>query len=95
MPQRYQHRKLTKLLLGDDYDEVHAAIDRPVKKYPGRAHRRYNHDPLSAVLVGCKAAKKKGKSCTGGASAGLIHIIQDYPILFFVIIAFIFLLLAR
>lgn len=95
MPRRPQHRKVTKFFLGDDYDEVHAAIDGPVKKHPGRAHRKYNHDPLSAAIVGCRAARKKGKSCSGGAAAGLIHVIQDYPILFIVIIILMFLALSR
>jgi hypothetical protein len=77
MPNRRAHRSWASWLLGDDYDEVHEAIDRPVKRL-GPRHRKLNHDPISAAVIGCRAAKRKKKTCAGGAAAGLLHIFQDF-----------------
>ena len=78
MPSRATHKRWSWWLLGDDHDEVHEWIDRPVKRYPGRKHREYRHSLLEALIGGCQQARRKKKSCASGASAGILHIFQDF-----------------
>lgn len=70
MPERYTHKKLSELILGDPCEETHAAIDEPVKEM-GRAHRKLYHDPVSAGLIGFFENGYKG------AISAAMHIMTD------------------
>jgi len=70
MPDRYIHKKLSELILGDPCEKTHTAIDAPVKEM-GRGHRELYHDPISAGLVGLFE-----DGCKGAISAA-VHIITD------------------
>ena len=70
MPDRDTHRKISKLLLGDDCNATHAAIDYPYR-FLGRKHRILLHDPLSAALVGYFMDGYKG------VASALLHLAED------------------
>jgi hypothetical protein len=70
MPERRVHNYTTKLLLGRTFDEVHKALDGPVK-FLGRKHRVLYHEPAEAALIGYRIA-----GCEG-ALAALLHVAVD------------------
>ncbi len=70
MPERYVHEKISRILLGKKYSEVHKIIDYPVK-YLGRKHRILFHDILTASLIGFSIYGYNG------ALAGILHLITD------------------
>jgi len=45
-----EHKKLTKLILGDDYEKVHKFMDFP-QKFLGTKHRKLFHDTKTAFLL--------------------------------------------
>lgn len=70
MPERYLHEKISKILLGGKYTEVHKIMDYPVK-YLGRKHRILFHDILTASLIGFSIYGYNG------VIAGILHLIAD------------------
>lgn len=70
MPDRYTHKKLSKLLLGNDCNATHAAIDYPFR-FLGRRHRVLFHDPLTAVFIGYVMDDYKG------IASALLHLVAD------------------
>lgn len=70
MPGRDAHKKFSELLLGDDCNATHAAIDYPYR-YLGRKHRVLFHDLLSAVLIGYFMDGYKG------LASALLHLAAD------------------
>ena len=70
MPDRATHKKFSKLLLGDDCNATHAAIDYPFR-FLGRKHRVLFHDPLSAVLIGYFMDDYKG------VASAVLHLAAD------------------
>ncbi len=70
MPERRVHNHFTKRILGKTYDEVHAALDFPVK-FLGRRHRVLFHDRAEAALIGY------GIAGVEGALAAQWHVILD------------------
>ena len=50
MPAREIHLLDDRLLLGREFPEVHAYIDRPVK-WMGKKHRRIRHDLETVMLI--------------------------------------------
>ena len=71
MPSRYLHKQISKILVEEECDTTHKAIDYPVK-FLRRRHRILFHDPASAAAIGFLADGYKG------VYAGLSHIILDY-----------------
>lgn len=51
MPTREVHRKVDRLILGEEFPEVHRIKDLPAK-FLGAKHRRLFHDVDTAVLLG-------------------------------------------
>lgn len=70
MPDKYIHKKLSELILGESCEKTHEAIDKPVKEM-GRGHRKLYHDPISASLIGLFE-----NGCKGAISAAM-HIVTD------------------
>ncbi len=70
MPDRTAHKKFSKLLLGDDCNATHAAIDYPYR-FLGRRHRVLFHDPLSAAFIGYFMDGYKG------LASALLHLAAD------------------
>jgi len=64
------HRKLTKLLLGSDYNHVHKLLDFPFL-WLGKKHRKLFHDPITPVLIGFILKDKKAYD------AANLHIFSD------------------
>ncbi len=54
MPDRKTHLALDRLLLGKEYNKVHAIKDAP-SQWLGPSHRRLFHDPASDLLVAITA----------------------------------------
>lgn len=69
-PSRKVHRVTTKLVLGNEYDEVHRLLD-VASKFTGKKHRKYFHDPISAMTAGASVAGERG------AMAALLHLQID------------------
>jgi hypothetical protein len=65
---------MTRILLGDDYDAVHAWKDEPVKRR-GANHREVRHGPLAAYKVG-KKFQGSGRFNLGAPLASIIHDLQ-------------------
>ena len=70
MPSHEEHRRITKLLLGKEYPEVHSHKDAPVKKL-GSRHRILRHDPLTNLALAAKSGDP------GAFVAGALHDVTD------------------
>jgi hypothetical protein len=68
MPSHEMHKKVSKLLLGEDHRDVHSWMDEPVT-WLGSKHRLLRHDP---VTLGIKYFNQPKKFL-----AGLLHIVLD------------------
>lgn len=69
-PSRKVHRATTKFVLGNEYDEVHRLLDI-ASKFMGKTHRKYFHDPMSAMAAGASVAGERG------ALTALLHLEVD------------------
>ena len=64
------HRAIDKLILGQEFPEVHHFMDQPAYRY-GPGHRRYRHDARAVVLMALRH-----RDARAGVSA-LLHIGAD------------------
>jgi len=78
LPRRDEHKRLTRLLLGDDFEEVHRWKDEPWRRL-GVKHRIERHGLLSAFEVALKTYLETGdiEYAKKSALASIIHDIQD------------------
>ena len=68
-----RHRKLDRILFGQEFPDVHKYLDSTCK-ISGKYHRRdFVHSPISAILYGLTAKDKKVERIL----SGLVHIIAD------------------
>ena len=51
-------------------------MDAPSREY-GPSHRRFNHDPVSASIIGAKVALELGCSAGLGVKAANAHLLED------------------
>jgi len=70
MPDHRTHRKLNRLILGADYDEINKLLDFPYVVYRGR-HRRLFHDKETVAMVYALTRNEKK------AMAAALHIALD------------------
>ena len=70
MPSHRTHRKIERLMLGEEYPEVDWYMDKPYK-YLGPSHRKVRHDLSTVVLIG---------ACCGPRAmvASMLHIAADF-----------------
>ena len=59
MPSRRVHKKLSRIISGDDCERTHELIDYPYR-FLGRKHRILFHDPISASVIGYISDGYKG-----------------------------------
>lgn len=70
MPSHEVHRRVTRLLLGREYQDVHSFKDRPVVVLKGR-HRVLRHDPLTNLRLAAETGDP------GAFLAGTLHDVTD------------------
>jgi hypothetical protein len=56
---------------------VNYQLDAP-SSWAGPNHRKYNHDPLSAGLIGAATAVKMGYPAHMGIRAAQAHLLEDH-----------------
>ncbi|RLJ01898.1 MAG: hypothetical protein DRP10_02910 [Candidatus Aenigmatarchaeota archaeon] len=65
MPNRREHEKISKILLGKTCTKTHQMMDYPAK-YLGKKHRKFFHNnPLEAMAI--------GQIADGDAMCGYLH----------------------
>ena len=57
MPSHKTHRKVDRLVLGEEFPEVHFYKDRPYK-YLGPRHRIVRHDIVTDLMIGAICGRK-------------------------------------
>lgn len=72
MPSRKIHNLISKLLLGDEFNEVHEMKD---KLWPllGSKHRVFGHDPFSNIIIASFSKKDPVKAL----AAAILHDFMD------------------
>jgi len=69
MPSREFHKLVSKMLFGNDGNEIHKWVDEPFK-WLGNKHRSERHDPFTVAML----QMTKGKDAALHAAA---HIVTD------------------
>ena len=70
MPDHRTHRKLNRLVLGEDHDDVNKLLDFPWLVYRGR-HRRLFHDKQTVAMIYALTRNERK------AMAAALHIALD------------------
>lgn len=69
MPNREEHKAISKIFVGEDGDKIHEFMDMP-SKWMGKYHRNYFHDIGTVLALGLTKGQK-------AAQHAALHILTD------------------